>query len=237
MWPGLQLTIPLYIRQAIDTGIIGGNTTLLYSSLAIVGLTLLQTIFHYGRTYLLESLAQRVVYDMRNDIFRHLQRLSFSYYDEAQTGQIITKVLEDTSVIRQFFSMATRMFLITSLLLIGVSVVLFALDWQLALVSLAVMPVIAVVAVVMGVKLRPMFRYIQDRFGVVTGLMQENMAGARVVRAFARSPMRWTGSRSRRRNSIGPTCRPSSSGRSATASSSSSRNWRRWRCCSSAAGR
>ena len=65
----LQLTIPLYIRQAIDTGIIGGNTTaLLYSSLAIVGLTLLQTIFHYGRTYLLESLAQRVVYDMRNDI-------------------------------------------------------------------------------------------------------------------------------------------------------------------------
>ena len=95
-WP--QLTIPLYIRQAIDTGIIGGNTTaLLYSSLAIIGLTLLQTIFHYGRTYLLESLAQRVVYDMRNDIFRHLQRLSFSYYDEAQTGQIITKVLEDTS--------------------------------------------------------------------------------------------------------------------------------------------
>ena len=184
----LQLTIPLYIRQAIDTGIIGGNTTaLLYSSLAIIGLTLLQTIFHYGRTYLLESLAQRVVYDMRNDIFRHLQRLSFSYYDEAQTGQIITKVLEDTSVIRQFFSMATRMFLITSLLLIGVSVVLFALDWQLALVSLAVMPVIAVVAVVMGVKLRPMFRYIQDRFGVVTGLMQENLAGARGARLRPRA--------------------------------------------------
>jgi ATP-binding cassette, subfamily B, multidrug efflux pump len=185
----LQLTIPLFIRQVIDQGIIGGNADLLLgSALAIVGLTLLQTIFHYGRTYLLESLAQRVVYDMRNDVYRHLQRLSFSYYDEAQTGQIITKVLEDTSVIRQFFSMVIRMFLITMLLLVGVTVVLVTLDWQLALVSLAVMPVIAFTAVFMGVKLRPMFRYIQDRFGVVTGLMQENLSGVRVVRAFAREP-------------------------------------------------
>ncbi|MCC6627141.1 MAG: ABC transporter ATP-binding protein [Chloroflexi bacterium] len=186
---GLQLTVPLFIRQVIDHGILGGDVTvLLWSSLAVVGLTLLQSIFNYGRTYLLETLAQRVAYDMRNDIFRHLQRLSFSYYDQVQTGQIITKVLEDTSVIRQFFSMAIRSVLITSLLLVGVSAVLFVLDWRLALASLAVMPVIAVLAVVMGVKLRPLFRQVQDRFGIVTGLMQENLSGVRVVRAFAREP-------------------------------------------------
>lgn len=186
---GLQLTVPLFIRQVIDRGILGGDImVLLWSSLAVVGLTLLQSIFNYGRTYLLETLAQRVAYDMRNDIFRHLQRLSFSYYDQVQTGQIITKVLEDTSVIRQFFSMAIRSVLITSLLLVGVSVVLFVLDWRLALASLAVMPVIAILAVVMGVKLRPLFRQVQDRFGIVTGLMQENLSGVRVVRAFAREP-------------------------------------------------
>lgn len=185
----LQLTVPLYIKQVIDQGILGRDPTLLlWASLAVVGLTLLQAVFHYGRSYLLEALAQVVAYDLRNDIYRHLQRLSFSYYDQAQTGQIITKVLEDTAVIRQFFGMAIRSLLITVLLLIGVTVVLVALDWQLALASLAVMPVIAGVAVVMGVKLRPIFRYIQDRFGVVTGLMQENLAGVRVVRAFAREP-------------------------------------------------
>jgi ATP-binding cassette subfamily B protein len=185
----LQLTVPLFIKQVIDQGILGGDAgLLLWSSLAVVGLTLLQSVFHYGRSYLLESLAQVVAYDLRNDIYRHLQRLSFSYYDQAQTGQIITKVLEDTAVIRQFFGMAIRSLLITVLLLVGVTVVLVALDWQLALASLAVMPVIAGVAIVMGVKLRPLFRYIQDRFGVVTGLMQENLAGVRVVRAFAREP-------------------------------------------------
>jgi ABC-type multidrug transport system fused ATPase/permease subunit len=185
----LQLTVPLFIKQVIDQGILGGDAgLLLWSSLAVVGLTLLQAVFHYGRSYLLESLAQVVAYDLRNDIYRHLQRLSFSYYDQAQTGQIITKVLEDTAVIRQFFGMVIRSLLITVLLLVGVTVVLVALDWQLALASLAVMPVIAGVAIVMGVKLRPLFRYIQDRFGVVTGLMQENLAGVRVVRAFAREP-------------------------------------------------
>jgi ATP-binding cassette subfamily B protein len=185
----LQLTIPLLIRQVIDQGVLGGNASvLLWASLAIVALTALQSVFNYGRTYLLESLAQRVAYDMRNDVYRHLERLSFSYYDQAQTGQIITKVLEDTSVIRQFFSMAIRSLLIMALLFVGVSVVLFIMDWQLAIASLAIMPVIAVLAVYMGGRLRPLFRHVQDRFGIVTGRMQENLAGVRVVRAFAREP-------------------------------------------------
>jgi ATP-binding cassette subfamily B protein len=129
-----------------------------------------------------------VAYDLRNDVYRHLQRLSFSFYDEAQSGQIITKVLEDTAVIRQFFGMALRSMLITGLLMIGVAVVLIVLDWHLALVTLIIMPVIAFVAVLMGVRLRPLFRLVQDRFGTVTDRMQENLAGVRVVRSFAREP-------------------------------------------------
>lgn len=185
----LQLTVPLLIKAVIDQGILGGDPNLLlWASLGVVGFTLLQGIFHYGRQYLLEALAQRVAYDMRNDIYLHLQRLSFSYYDQAQTGQLITKVLEDTAIIRQFFGMAIRSLLITFLLLVGVSVVLVALDWMLALASLAIMPVIAYLAIVLGVRLRPLFRMVQDRFGAVTAIMQENLAGIRVVTAFAREP-------------------------------------------------
>ena len=183
----MQLTIPLMIRTAIDDGISGNEpTVLVWAALAVVGLTALQGIFHYGRSYLLEWLAQQVVYDLRNDIFQHLQRLSFNYYDQAQTGQLITKVLEDTSVIRQFFGMAIRSALITVLLFVGVSVALISLDWQLALATLFIMPIIAYIAIVLGVRLRPIFRMVQDRFGAVTAIMQDNLAGARVVRAFAR---------------------------------------------------
>jgi ATP-binding cassette subfamily B protein len=185
----LQLTVPALIQQVIDSGIYGGNfSVLLWASVGVVGLTLIQGIFHYGRTYLLELLAQKVAYDMRNDVYQHLQGLSFSYYDQAETGQLITKVLEDTAVIRQFFGMVVRMLLITVLLLVGVAVVLIAYNWQLALVSLSVMPVVALVAIIMGVRLRPLFRQVQDRFGAVTGIFQENFSGVRVVRAFAREP-------------------------------------------------
>lgn len=184
---GLQLTIPYLIKQVIDLGILGGDSDfLIWAALAVVGLTVFQGIFHYGRSYLLELLAQRVAYDMRNDVFQHLQRLSFSYYDEAESGQLITKVLEDTSIIRQFFGMVIRNVLIMALMFIGVSAVLISLDWTLALASLVVMPVLAIFAVVMGVRLRPVFRLIQDRFGAVTGIFQENLAGVRVVRSFAR---------------------------------------------------
>jgi ABC-type multidrug transport system fused ATPase/permease subunit len=183
----LQLTVPLFIKQVIDDGLSGADpAALIWPSVAVVLFTVLQGFFHYGRSYVLEDLAQRVAYDIRNDVYRHLQRLSFTYYDQAQTGQIITKVLEDTAVIRQFFAMAIRMVLIMVMLAAGVSVVLIALSWQLALVTLAVMPIIAGVAIYMGVKLRPLFRMVQDRFGALTNVMQENLAGARVVRSFAR---------------------------------------------------
>lgn len=183
----LQLAVPLLVRQIINSAIGAGDRRFLaIAAAAIVLVTLGQSTFMYTRSYWLQYLAERVAFDFRNEMYTHLERLSFSFYDTAQTGQLLSRATEDVNNIRRFFMFGLRMAVQSSLLLIGVAVIMLQLNWQLALLALSTVPFMLWVTLWFSTSIRPLFLRAQTQFGVAMNALQENLAGVRVVRAFAR---------------------------------------------------
>jgi len=182
----LQLYIPQLLARVIDEGLVAGNLRLLINAaVVIVVLAVLQGIFTFMRAYLFQYLAEMVGYDLRNELYAKLQGLSFSFYDKSQTGQLMSRVTEDVNNIRGMLMMSLRALVLAFGMMVAVSVILIRIDWQLALVSLMTLPPLIWWSLKFGVTVRPMFASVQQQFGVMTSALQENIAGARVVRAFA----------------------------------------------------
>jgi ATP-binding cassette subfamily B protein len=183
---GMQLLIPAVLARAIDRGI-GGHDQhyLAWAAAAIVGLAALQGVFTFTRTYISQALAERVAYDIRNELYAHLQRLSFSFYDTAQTGQVMARATDDITNIRAMLVMTLRALVVAIATFVAVTIILFRIDWVLAIVGLAVMPFLIVWSTRFGIVIRPLFLGVQQQFGVMTTVLQENVAGSRLVRAFA----------------------------------------------------
>ena len=183
---GLQLAIPQVLANVIDNGLTGGNMRFLIdAALVIVGLAIFQGVFTFLRSYLFQYLAEMVGYDLRNELYAKLQGLPFSYYDQAQTGQLMSRVTDDVNNIRGMLMMSLRALILAFGMLIAVTIILIRYDWKLALIALASMPLLVWWSLKFGVTVRPMFAAVQQQFGVMTTVLQENVAGARVVRAFA----------------------------------------------------
>ncbi|MEA2531731.1 MAG: ATP-binding cassette, subfamily multidrug efflux pump [Thermomicrobiales bacterium] len=183
---GMQLLIPAVLARAIDRGIAGRDRDyLVWAAVVIVGLAALQGVFTFTRTYVSQVLAEQVAYDIRNELYAHLQRLSFSYYDTAQTGQVMARATDDITNIRAMLVMTLRALVVAIGTFLAVTVILLRIDLQLALVGLAVMPFLIVWSTRFGIVIRPLFLGVQQQFGVMTTVLQENVAGSRLVRAFA----------------------------------------------------
>ncbi|MDP9472020.1 MAG: ABC transporter ATP-binding protein/permease [Chloroflexota bacterium] len=183
---GLQLTIPWVLASVVDRGLVEGNRGYLWrGALAIVGLAALQGAFTYGRAYLVQRLAEQVGHDLRRDLYAHLQTLPFAFYDRAQTGQLMSRATDDINNIRGALMMGLRALVLAVATLIAVTVILFRLDALLAAVALSTMPLLVWWSIRFGVGVRPFFSRVQEQFGVMTSALQENIAGGRVVRAFA----------------------------------------------------
>ncbi|HVX30203.1 MAG TPA: ABC transporter ATP-binding protein, partial [Nitrolancea sp.] len=184
---GMQLLTPRLVEYVIDRGLTRPNyhaVTMGSLAIVIVGATL--GIFTYTRSYIFQYLAERVSYDVRNELYQHMQRLSFSFFDTAHTGQLMTRATEDVNSIRRFLMMSLRSIVQSLGMLIVITTILVLTDWKLALISMSVMPVLVFTALYFGKTIRPKFLAVQQQFGVMTNVMQENLSGARVVRAFAR---------------------------------------------------
>lgn len=184
---GMQLVVPRLVQYVFDEGLQRNDMRVItVGSLAIVATGLLQGGFQYLRSYLFQYLAEIASFDIRNDLFQHLQRLQFSYFDLAHTGQLMSRVTEDVNMIRRFLNTSLRGLVQGVVMLLVISVILFVTDWRLALISLSVMPILTWSAIYFGKVIRPRFLAVQQQFGVMTNILQENLSGARVVRAFAR---------------------------------------------------
>jgi len=184
---GMQLLTPRLVEYVIDRGLTRPNyhaVTMGSVAIVIVGATL--GIFTYTRSYIFQYLAERVSYDVRNELYQHMQRLSFSFFDTAHTGQLMSRATEDVNSIRRFLMMSLRSIVQSLGMLIVITTILLLTDWKLALISMSVMPVLVFTALYFGKTIRPKFLAVQQQFGVMTNVMQENLSGARVVRAFAR---------------------------------------------------
>jgi ABC-type multidrug transport system fused ATPase/permease subunit len=183
---GLQVRIQ-GVGGAASTGVAMGSTrTLVIAALAIVGASIGRGVFAYGQTYLAEWVSQRVAYDLRNAIYDHLQRLSYAYHDKAQTGQLMSRATQDVEAVRMFISLGVLRLLYFIILLFVILALMLYSDWRLALVSWAFLPFIAWRSVVMTTQLRPIWLRVQDGLARLGTVLQENLTGVRVVKAFSR---------------------------------------------------
>jgi ATP-binding cassette subfamily B protein len=184
---GLSMVIPQLTGRAIDLALGSVQVSLLvFTALGIAGAGILRGILNYGQTYLAEALSQRVAYNLRNMMYDRLQKLSYAFHDRSQTGQLMSRATSDVEGVRMFVGFALLRGVYFLILGVAIAVVLFLLNWKLALISLCVLPFISYRAVVIGDKLRVISMKIQQGLGVLGTFIQESIVGAKVVRAFAR---------------------------------------------------
>ncbi len=183
----LNLLNPQILRIVIDQGINPRDlTAIFYASLALLGVAILRGLFTFGQGYWSEKSSQSAAYDMRNSIFAKLENLSFSYHDKSQTGQLMTRVTSDVDQVRNFTGASLLQLFNAFVMLIGSATILLLTNWRLALVAMAIIPAIAVVFVFFLRAVGPRFRSVQQKLGGLNTILQENLAGVRVVKAFGR---------------------------------------------------
>jgi ATP-binding cassette subfamily B multidrug efflux pump len=184
---GANLATPVLIGRAIDEGIGPRRLGVVFVVVGcLVGLALARGLFTFLQGYLAERASQGVAYDLRDALFERIERLSFSYYDRVQTGQLVTRLTSDVEQIRTFAGSGVVQLANAVVMLVGSTVLLLYLDWQLALVALAIVPVIAGLLVRFVGRIRPLFREVQQTLGRLNTVLQEDLLGVRVIRAFAR---------------------------------------------------
>ena len=184
---GANLVAPLLVGRAIDGGIAPQRADVLaYAVAGLVAVALARGLFTFLQGYLAERASQGVAYDLRDALFGQMERLSFSYYDRVQTGQLVQRLTNDVEQIRSFAGSGVVQLANAVVMLIGAAALLFYLDAQLALVALAVVPAIALLLVRFVRLIRPLFGQVQQTLGRLNTVLQEDLSGVRVIRAFAR---------------------------------------------------
>ena len=174
-----------------------------------------------GRRLISGRQALGVEYDLRNALYAKLLRLSFGFYDRHQTGQLMSRATVDLQTVRFFLGYGLIFFFQHMLTIVGVTVVLFVIDWQLALVALAITPLLVALAYRYRHVSHPVLRDVQQKMADVATVAEENIVGVHVVKAFAQErasrrsssarPRRSSAERSTRTGSARSTCRCSRS--------------------------
>jgi len=186
---GFSMATPWLVKQAIDLGLAQNDgAVLLWSGLLIVAAAAARGAFAFGQTYLGEYLGQAVAYDLRNTLYDRLQRLSYAYHDQQQTGQLMSRATADVEAMRMFIFMGTLRGVFILVLFFASCYLLWNLNWELTLIVFALLPLIGYRAVSTSLRLRPRWRAIQDSIAESGTVLQENFSGIRVVKAFAREP-------------------------------------------------
>lgn len=182
-----DLVAPQILRLVIDRGIRGGDMRQITAYCAtLVGVAALGGLATFLQGYWSARASHGAAFGMRDAVFGKLQALSFSYHDRARTGELITRVTSDVDIVRDFVGGGLVQAISAALLLLGAITLLVSMNWRLALVALAAIPATVVVLLVFVRNLGPMFRRFQERLGALNTVLQENVSGIRVVKAFAR---------------------------------------------------
>lgn len=154
----------------------------------VVIMLVLAYVIQYGigwiRSYLLRVAGDKIVRDLRSDVYRKAQYLPMKFYDKTSTGSVINRISGDTSTIQGFMLRITQEVVVQLFTLIGIIVIMLSMNWQLTLLSLIPVPFIAVGSRMFGKKIRPFYRKIWRRWSAVTSILTDNLPGIRVVKSF-----------------------------------------------------
>jgi len=190
---GFALIVPWLLAWVIDKGFQHGQVgPLLLAAAAILATSALRGLFAYGQGYLSQAVSNLVAYDLRDRLYDHLQSLSFSFHDEAETGQLMSRLTVDIEAVRNFIPLGLLRGLLALVTFVAITIILFQLDWHLALVTMICIPILAVLATQVARRLRPMWLSVQNEAGALGTIMQESLSGMRVVKAFAREEFETT---------------------------------------------
>jgi len=182
----LTLLVPQLIRRIVDRGIRQQDVRLLgWSVLALLGMTLLKGVLAFFHGRWIEMASQGVAYDLRNAIHQKLAALSFSYHDRAETGQLLSRSVQDVERIRFLTGRATMRQVDGILMLLGTAIMLGTMNIRLALLAMVTMPFLLHRAFEFGRRSRPLSAAIQNQLAVLTTWLEQNLRGARIVKAFA----------------------------------------------------
>ena len=183
---GADLVVPALLREVIDSGIGSRDqSVLLTMAILVVAFTALKGLSQFGRQFMAEVLSQRVVFTLRNQLYDHIQSLSFQFHDNTRTGELMSRTTSDVERVRRFAAMGIFQMTQIVILTVGIAIVLLITEWQLALLSLMVVPVLTYIAVVFAQRIRPLHQLVQEAWADLNVVVQENLAGSRVVRSFA----------------------------------------------------
>jgi ATP-binding cassette subfamily B protein len=183
----VSLAPPYLLKLAIDDGISKHDLTKLgWIVVAFLGAGLAGLAFSYAQTYFTGWTGERMLADLRNHLFRHLQRLSLGFYERNRAGVIISRITNDVEALDQLVTDGVTSLVQNTLTLVGSAVVLFLLDWRLALATLTVFPFMTIATAIFRKRSGRAYRAVRETLGAVTATLAEDIAGMRVVQAFTR---------------------------------------------------
>lgn len=183
----LFLLGPYLFGYAIDHGINKGDKALIYkTALVMFGAETLRLLLIVAQSYNIQAIGQKVMLDMRMELFRHVQSLPVSFFDKNPVGRIVTRLTNDIATIGELFSAGVIVVIGDFFIIIGVFVAMFMLNTRLALVTLFVFPVIVVIAFWFGNRMRNSFREIRRKLARINAYLNENITGMKVIQLFNR---------------------------------------------------
>jgi ATP-binding cassette, subfamily B, multidrug efflux pump len=182
-----NLATPQLLRILIDRGILAFNINIVYwIAFSLIIVAVVRGLFNFLQGYLSEVVSQSVAYDLRNVIFEKLQSLSFSYHDHSQTGKLMTRMTSDVDLVRMFVGNGLLQLLSALILLFGTITILLIMNWMLAIIFILLIPVILLIMFVFVKRIMPISKRVQEKLGGLNTVLQENISGLRIVKAFAR---------------------------------------------------
>ena len=164
----------------------GAERALISAGGLILVFAIIRGLFSFTQAYMGERASQSVSFDFRNELFAKIQRLSFSYHDRHRTGQLMIRATDDVEKVRLFIGQGLLMAVQALILMIGTLLILFLTNVRLTMIILPILPVAMILFMAFGAIARPMFEIVQRKLSALNGILQENLAGIRVIKAFNR---------------------------------------------------
>lgn len=183
----LFLLCPYLFGYAIDHGISKGDTALLYkTAFAILGIETLRLLLVVVQSYNIQAIGQKVMLDIRMELFRHVQSLPVSFFDKNPVGRVVTRLTNDIAAIGELFSAGVIVVIGDIFIIIGIFVAMIMLNWKLAIITLSAFPIIVIIALWFGKHMKSSFREIRRKLASINAYLNENITGMKVIQLFNR---------------------------------------------------
>ena len=181
----MGLIPPWLIRYGIDNYIMKGNIEKLWIvATAMVLVTVLKGLFDFVKSYVSEYIAQNIIHDIRVELYEHLNRLSFSFYDSAKTGDLMSRITSDADSLRHFLSKVSVYVSSNILTILGILIIMILWDYRLGILYILLIPLMVFGMRIYAIRVRPMFKKVRKSFAYLTQLVRENFIGMEVIKLF-----------------------------------------------------